>query len=482
MQGVTQGSAYSGVMAGTGTLTYAGSGTLTMSGINTYSGLTTISSGTLALSGSGAIASSAVSDNGTFDISAVTTGATINGLSGTGAVTLGGKALTVQGVTQGSAYSGVMAGTGTLTYAGSGTLTMSGANTYSGLTTISSGTLALSGAGSLASSAVSDNSTFDISAVTTGTTINGLSGTGGVTLGSKTLTVQGVTQGSAYSGVMAGTGALTYAGTGTLTMSGVNTYSGLTTISSGTLALSGSGAIASSAVSDNGTFDISAVTTGATINGLSGTGAVTLGAKALTVQGGTQGSAYSGVMAGTRTLTYAGTGTLTMSGANTYSGLTTITSGILALSGGGSLASSAVNDNSTFDISAVTTGTTINGLSGTGGVTLGAKTLTVQGVTQGSAYSGVMAGTGALTYAGSWHVNDVWCEYLFRSYHDFIGTLALSGSGAIASSAVNDNGTFDISAVNGSHYKWFKWTGGVTLGGKALTVQGGARKALLIPA
>ncbi len=282
--GGPSGTTYSGVISnGTSStaLEHTG-GLVTILSAQTYTGPTTIDAGTFALSGVGSVAaSSGIADNGTFDISATTAGTSIKTLSGAGAVTLGARSLTL---TAGSTtFSGVIGGTGGLTLSG-GTETLSGINSFSGATTISSGaTLALSGAGSLAaSSGITDNGTFDISATTSGTSIKTLSGAGAVTLGAQPLML---TAGSTtFSGVFGGTGGLTLSG-GTETLSGVNTYSGATTINSGaTLALSGAGSVAaSSGITDNGTFNISATAAGTSIKTLSGAGAVTLGARPLTL-------------------------------------------------------------------------------------------------------------------------------------------------------------------------------------------------------
>jgi autotransporter-associated beta strand protein len=178
-------STFSGVIsdaaAGGGTLTIANSGTggsVTLTGVNTYVGATTIDSGvTLALAGDGSIASSSkVTDNGTFDISGTTHGASIQSLAGTGNVALGGQTLTLSHAND--TFSGAIAGSGGVTVNG-GTETLSGANTYTGATTIGSeGTLALSGTGSIASSSkVTDNGTFDISGTTNGASIQSLAAT-----------------------------------------------------------------------------------------------------------------------------------------------------------------------------------------------------------------------------------------------------------------------------------------------------------------
>jgi len=152
---------------------------------------------------------------------------------------------------------------GDVVVSGGGTLNLTAVNTYTGPTTIDAGsTLALSGAGSIAqSSGVANSGTFDISATTNGATVQAISGSGAVALGSKNLSISNAS--GAFSGAIAGTGGLNITG-GSQTLSGINTYTGATSIASGaSLALSGSGAIAtSSGVTNNGTFN----TTGKTGN------------------------------------------------------------------------------------------------------------------------------------------------------------------------------------------------------------------------
>ena len=81
---------------------------------------------TLALSGTGSIAaSSLVTDTGTFNIANTTSGASIQSLTGTGSVALGGQTLTLTNAA--NTFSGVIGGTGGLTLAG-GTETLAGAS------------------------------------------------------------------------------------------------------------------------------------------------------------------------------------------------------------------------------------------------------------------------------------------------------------------------------------------------------------------
>ena len=476
---------------GTGGSLLVANGTETLTGTNTFTAGTGILSGaTLALSGMGSVAtSSEVFDYGTFDISATTSGATIQTLfggvpltttlvngqniayaQGQGRVVLGGQTLTINNAS--SEFGGVISGTGGVTLT-SGTQTLSGANTYTGGSLISSGAdLILKGAGAIAaSSVVTDNGTLDISTDNTpGAAIITLAGNGTVALGSNTLMI---TNGSTtFAGIIGGTGGLTVSG-GTETLTGANTYTGLTNTGvSGTLALSGSGSIAtSSGVVDAGIFDISADTLrNNDITTLSGAGSVKLGGQSLvlTAASGT----YSGVMQGTGGFEVVA-GTETFSGVNTYTGATTVDSGAtLNLVGAGSVArSSGVADNGTTDISGTNSGTAFTTLSGNGRLLLGAKTLTI---TNGSTtFAGVASGMGGLTTSGSG-------TETLTGLNTYTGattigsgtTLALSGTGSIAfSSGVADAGSFNIAGTtSGASVQTLSGAGNVVLGSRTLTL------------
>ncbi|SFO93616.1 autotransporter domain-containing protein [Ralstonia sp. NFACC01] len=322
---------YAGTISGSGNLVQAGAGTLTISGTAGYAGSTTINAGTLALSGAGSIAaSSGVVNNGTFDISATTSGATISALTGSGAVALGGQTLTLSNAA--GTFGGVIGGAGGLTVAG-GTQTLSNTNVFTGAATINAGTLALSGAGSIATSGgVVNNGTFDISGTTSGATINALTGSGAVALGSRTLNLANAS--GTFSGAIGGTGGLTLDG-GTQTLSGVNTYSGATTVNAGTLALTGAGRLASvttvALTGATSALDLSAGVnqTVAHLSGVTGSRVVLGGALTLADD---SSQTFSGSLSGNGALIKQGTGTLTLNGvSSSFSGSTTVAGGTLAV-------------------------------------------------------------------------------------------------------------------------------------------------------
>ncbi|MCE9589610.1 MAG: autotransporter-associated beta strand repeat-containing protein, partial [Planctomycetes bacterium] len=112
---------------------------------------------------------------------------------------------------------------------------------------------------------------------------------------------------------------------------------------------------------------------------------------------------------GTQSLSKTGAGILELSGAgNTYNGTTTISAGTLRLAGGANrLYSSGTNANSDVSISSGAifdlngTSQTIDDLTGAGGVTLNAGSLTVGNSNGSSTFSGAISTTGTLTKAGS---------------------------------------------------------------------------------
>jgi fibronectin-binding autotransporter adhesin len=431
----SNGGTFAGQIQGAGALNLTG-GTLILSNENSYTGGTTITSGTLKLAAPAGelLPTGPVVDNGTFDISLLTSSTTIGNLSGSGAVVLGSNTLIVN-TTGTSTFSGNISGNGGLTTGGTGsTLTLSGNNNYTGATNVTAGTLQ---AGSTTAFAPGSNFTVagTLALNSFANTINSLSGAGNVTTGSAA-GILTVANGGTFSGGITGSGGLNLTG-GTLTLSGTNTYSGGTTITSGTLALSGAGTINSAGtVTDNGAFDISGITpaTSQTIGNLSGSGVVTLGTRTLIVNT-TGTSTFSGNITGTGGLTTGGAGsTFTLSGNNIYTGATNVTVGTLQA---GSTTAFAPGSNFTVAGTLALNGfaSTINSLAGTGAVTTGAAT-GILSISNGGAFSGSITGSGGLNLTG--------------------GTLSLTGSGVttysgpttIGSSAVLSAGATNALSPN----------------------------------
>jgi autotransporter-associated beta strand protein len=495
------GGVFSGIISGTGNLSLS-QGTETLTRHNTFIGTTTIApQATLILSGSGGLAASDVSDSGTLDISGTTSGAAVRSLSGGGAVRLGSQTLIVDGAR--GDFAGVISGQGGLSITG-GTETLSNSNTYTGTTSISVGAgLALSGAGQIAASALNDNGSFDISAASGPAGIGSLAGSGTVSLGSNNLTINNAS--GTFAGVISGSGGLQING-GAQTLVGTNTFGGTTSIaSSATLVLSGSGSLASSTVTDDGSLKFQQAT--AALGGsISGSGGVVVSGGTATLSGVSSYTGDTQIMSGsTLALTGAGSlgntpvtddGTLefqngtgsvagaisgpggvaligssaTLSAASNYSGATSIDSAsTLKLAGAGSIGSSAVSDNGTLDVSGASSAA-VGSLQGTGSVNLGSANLiissgsgTLGGTISGSGGVSLQAGTQTLSAAES---------YTGATSIAPNALLALTGSGSLAGSPVNVDGTLDISGTSsGAAVGSLSGGGGVRLGSQTLTLE-----------
>jgi autotransporter-associated beta strand protein len=179
---------------------------------------------------------------------------------------------------------------------------------------------------------------------------------------------------------------------------------------------------------------------------------------------------------------------MTLTNTNTYTGATTVSAGTLALSGGGSIASSSVvTVNATFDISASAAPfNLINTLAGnaSGVVKMGGNGLAIgngstefAGVIQGAGGFEVIAGTQTLSGVNT---------YSNATQIDAGATLALKGAGSIANSSFvgfspggpGQVGTLDISqTTNGASVGAlfdFAGVGVVALGSRTLTITSGS--------
>jgi len=326
----------SGVISGTGALTYAGAGTLTLSAANTYSGGTIVNSGSLIARGGLANATSntvTANAGGTFIFGAADVFTNHTGtVQPTIVVNEGG---TVRNA------SGVFNPLGAVTLNG-GTLDSAGFSSASGVGFALKGTVAVTGS---TTSTISGSGIGLGAAAVASTTFNVADGAAATDL-----LVSGVLRdGPGPTWPNSQTSSLVKTGAGTMVLTGTNTYSGETTVKAGTLLVSGSntgGGVYSlgAANGDNGTLQMtgggisaSSLFVGRTGNArgtvaqTDGTITITGGADAVRIGGGDgAGDAAAvgeytisgGSLAVTNNLQVGayGTGTLTQSGGSVSSG------------------------------------------------------------------------------------------------------------------------------------------------------------------
>jgi autotransporter-associated beta strand protein len=368
-----------------------------------------------------------------------------NGSAGAAGAGLGG-ALYLNGVTANIGvssgtvtYANTISGTGLTTggvnsavnKTGAGTLVLSASNDFTGNVNIVGGTLSIAATGNLGNIAndvfMSNGGTLAVTGTTTLASGRAIFLQGASTIdvaNSTTTTVQGVIADGASAGSLAKSGA------GTLTLSGVNTYTGTTTISGGSLVLSSTGSIAaSSGVVNDGSLDISGTTAGAVIKSLSGTGAVLMGGKTLTLSAAAD--TFSGTLSGTGGLVKQGTGTQVLNGSNTYTGSTAVQNGALVV-GDATHASAAIAGAVT-----VSSGATVSGFGSVGGLL----------TNNGTVMAGSSAATGTLTAVS--YVQDAGAAFRTSVASDSsYGKLAVSGTASLPSNAKIDVNVIGSPAIS----------------------------------
>ncbi|MDX1724562.1 MAG: autotransporter-associated beta strand repeat-containing protein, partial [Pseudomonas sp.] len=285
-----------------------GDATLTLSGTSTQTGNNsiTVNAGRLAVAGGNAIADSyTVNGAGEFEllndeaIGFISMGAGGKVLLNDNTLTIG----TGSGAVTLAANAAAISGSGNIVIDGNGRQKFSATSTYTGSTTINSGELVTDN-----TLALGNNSAVTVSSggkllLNDSLAIGSLAGSGEVNLsnlyGGHILLTGGDNTSTTFSGVLSGTGSLTKTGTGIFNLTGINSYSGGTSISDGVL--QGTTTSLQGDIANNATLVIDQAANGT----------------------------FGGVVSGSGALIKSGAGTLTLSGANSYSGGTTISAGIL---------------------------------------------------------------------------------------------------------------------------------------------------------
>jgi fibronectin-binding autotransporter adhesin len=258
---------------------------------------------------------------------------------------------------------------GSLTKRGTGNVVLSGANTFNGVLTVADGPLSIATINNAGAAGVLGNSTKAVvlgeSGKTgtlryTGSTASSDKAFTLATGGSGAIEVTGSGTTLTLAGTIDGSGSFKKSGPGTLTLTGANTFSGSLTVADGALSVA-----AINPAGANGPLGASAspITLGAsgTTGVLQYTGGTATSARVLGVGSGGMGAVDVANAATVLTLTSPiggagelhkrGSGTLILSGANTYTGRTNITTGVLKLGAAGVLPDTTSLDGSgTLDL------------------------------------------------------------------------------------------------------------------------------------
>jgi fibronectin-binding autotransporter adhesin len=457
------------------TIVFQDSGSVTLgtaaSSLVSGTGVTVSTGTTLNLNTTGALGSGTanVTDTGTLALGA---SQSLLSLTGAGAVNLGGNALTLNNSTTTPTISGLISGTGgSLAMSGSGTVTLSdGSNSFTGGVTVNSGIVDVTANGALGSATpvVNNGGTLQFGGITSTAQVSLKSG--GAVEGSGTTAVENAainldtTPGDTFTlktsstasdvftidsgDITAGasTDTINIGGSGTVVLAGSNNYTGLWNLASGTLSIGNDLELGnpapSSAVANFLTFSGGTLkdTASLTLNSNRGIQLGTSGGTIDVASGQTMnyGGIIANVTAQTGALTKTDTGTLVLSGANTYTGGTSITGGVLSISAD-------------------------NNLGASGGITLGGGTLNATGNVSGSRAVTLNTGTDTFNIASGMTFNETG---LFTGTGALTmatgtGTLVLSNTGnSYSGGTALDSGAIDINSASAIGTGTFTIAGG----------------------
>ena len=296
------------------------------------------------------------------------------------------------------------------------------------------------------------------------------------------LAVQKVDDGAANSGAV-----LTKAGDGYMWITtGNSTYSGGTVVSGGTLRIGADGSLGASssgiAFTDNATLQ-AGVWTGSAM-GLVSNGTVTIGAsRAISIASGKtatfdtapnsiqQNMTINGIISGNAAIQKTGAGILTLNAANSYTGITAVTTGTLAVANlaNGGVASSIGSSSNAAASLLLKNGTTLQYI---GAGTSSDRSFTVDGAGNGQGATIDASGTGALnlTNTGS----------IAYGTTNQTRTLTLTGANTdnnTLAAALSNNGSGVVSLTKTGAGKWIlsgvnSYTGATTVSAGTLIING----------
>ncbi len=492
LEGVLTGSAYSLTFGSAGN-----AGTTELTTANSYSGPTTISDGAVEIKNSESLGSGAVTVDSGASLLEYSSGVPAvdpaNSLTLSGSGSLGNPGalvdytggsgwagqITLSGTTTIAADSranpfritGSIDGVGPLAFSGSGTFDVMGASSdFGGATVISASTSVVSGAANAlpgtTNLTVSSGASYDLNSHVQ--TLAGLSGLGTLTSSGATPTALTISSAATDTVGTAITGdiELIAAGSGTVILdSASNTFSQGTSVQSGTLQSGVASALPSDSplsVAASGSFDLAGFDQ--TLSSIAGAGAITSssGSPLLTVDVTVGVSdTWSGTLTGTLGLALTGSGTLEVAaGGNSYSGSTSVSSGVLRVDG------AVTNSNVTVGSAA-----TLEGAGTVGGV------LSNSGLVHPGASPGILSSDGNVALANGTFGVDVTGSQAGTGYSKLVAagsTVDVSGTTLSVSDsyAAPYDSVFTIvsaGSVTGS-FSNAPWGGDIVTGGRRLLV------------
>ncbi|MES2660910.1 MAG: autotransporter-associated beta strand repeat-containing protein [Verrucomicrobiota bacterium] len=316
---------FSGIISGTGrSISKTGLGNLNLLAANTFSGGVLLAGGSTTFGASGL-------GTGSIDLEGITliwdAGNTEDISSGSRLVNLTANPVTFDTNGNDVLIASTIGefGSAPLVKTGGGKLTFGGDNTNTGGLTINAGSEVQLGTGG-----------------TGGSVLGGILNNGDLSINRSDVFT--------LSNDISGTGVLNKQGTNEVILSGTNTFSGETFLNDGTLTIDNPLALQNSRLDYTAGLLRFGAATAATIGGFTGTQNLVLdnaavAPVALTVGGGNGSGIYSGVLSGSGSFTKAGTGTLVLDTAHTYTGATGMNNagGVLDLTAGGSISTTALN-------------------------------------------------------------------------------------------------------------------------------------------
>ena len=437
----------SGVVSGNGNLTVAGSGTLILSGSGSNgTGMTTLSSGVLSLRGTVSLGSGNLTfGNGVLELGNDNFTRALG--TGTGQVNMSSATGGAGFAAFGADRTVNLGGNGATVTWGAGNFVASGQPLYLGSST--------------ADHMLDFQNSIDLNgAIRTITVTDGV-GTG------VDAEISGVISGTGASGLIINGVDIAPWNPGRVVLSGINTYAGGTTIDAGTLSVSQDanlGATTGGLTINAGTLEVSGT--------FSTSRLITLGNAASTLQvDPLQTYTITSAIGGSGSLNKTGSGTLVLSGANTYTGVTTVSAGVLNIRNSGALGTTmagttvssgaelqlqggiAVNEALTLNGTGVANGGALHSISGNntwaGNITLGSTS-------QIQSDAGLLTLSGTLTNGGN------------GAAFDFDGAGNILVSGVITSNAsIVKNGT-GILTLSGAN----TYTGATTINAGTVLVSG----------